>query len=196
MARWLVDFDDTLADLYGTLQTSCNERFGTDYSPSMVTGWDWWREATPKEHGDFVWGDECFNSCEWTLSIPPAPFAVEVTQRLAEMGEQLFVVSDRPQHMWIWLAEWLGKHNIPYAEVYTTNKKNYPRKIDVAEALSLTIAVEDAPHHGTEMPASGLFDMVYLIDKPYNRDVPLHDRLDRVQNWEELLDVYLWGNVD
>jgi hypothetical protein len=42
------------------------------------------------------------------------------------------------------------------------------------------------------MPASGLFDRVFLMDKIYNRKVPRHAALQRVENWEELLDQYIW----
>jgi uncharacterized HAD superfamily protein len=154
----------------------------------MIEDWEFWR-AQPKEHGDYVWGEECFLSRDWTLRVPPVANAEDAVWELYDHGQDLFVVSDRLPHMKEWIEAWLNRNDFPPMQVTTTSKKEPGnRKIDAARRLGLTKVVEDAPHHTTEMPASGLFDQVYVIDKPYNQQVPQHERLHRVFDWWEVCD--------
>ena len=181
----LVDFDSVIADLGFAQIASANDRFGTHYTKEDINHWHWWTEDTTPEIAEYVWGKRCFGSLRWTLNVPPMPFAIHAMRKLLAAGNELYVVSDRQPHMDWWLKAYLAEFDLEHVPVIISNSKTLP-KIQVARDLGLQIAIDDAPHNVTAFADSALFERVYVLDQPWNRDV-VDDRIERVYTWIDFL---------
>ena len=184
--RIMLDFDSTTGELDGHMRASVNAKFGTNYQQEDITSWSWW-DNRPQEQGEYVWGPECFQNKEWTLAMPPVEGAIESVTELLDDGHTIALVSDRPPHMGLWLKDWLRQHRLPIP-VHTTSRSKGPTKLEVIRKLGLQIVIEDAPHHAIEMSASPDVEGVFMLDKPWNRDVVTNQKLGRCSDWNHVMD--------
>jgi hypothetical protein len=88
-----------------------------------------------------------------------------------------------------WLAAWFKQHDL-YLPIVTSDRTSCP-KMEVAAQLGLTTVVEDAPHHASEMDASGKFEVVYLMTQPWNAAVEESGSIVRVRDWTDLVNTEL-----
>ena len=99
-------------------------------------------------------------------------------------GLEPIVVSDRSVFAIRCAREWLILHGLAELNVLATHREHLP-KWRVARDYGMAYAIEDAPHHAIDLAGAGI--PVYLMDKPYNREVIENDLITRVHGgWQEL----------
>lgn len=186
MASWLIDFDSTLNTLDENQVRSVNQKFGCDYKVEDVTSWGFWRSLENRDHADYVWCDETFHSKDWTLNLGIQPDAAEIIKLLHLDDHKLVIVSDRDMNHRPWVVEWLAKHDLTkfISDVIITDKRLFP-KSQVAEALNLTFAIEDAVHNIEGLALVPTMNTVFVMDKPWNR-LPFYPNTKRVHSWKEI----------
>jgi uncharacterized HAD superfamily protein len=176
-----VDFDSTCNQLDVAMCDTVNQKFGTCYSVDQWTSWGFWYEQ-PKEHAEFVWGDEVFMNDEWTLRIPPQQNCIPVLRRMMN-AHNVWIISDRHEHHHETLTTWFGQHGL-FPEIVITDRNLYP-KTQAAQEREITLAIDDAPHN--VLAYSEVIPMVYVYDSPWNRDLEPRNNIVRVHNWTEIL---------
>jgi uncharacterized HAD superfamily protein len=58
-------------------------------------------------------------------------------------------------------------------------------KADICETLHADIMIEDAPTYAADCAQRNIH--VLLYDRPWNRDIPETEIINRVRTWEEVL---------
>lgn len=181
MAKILVDFDSTITQLDTHILTTCNARHGTCYRPDEVAHWDWLAEC---EHAEWLWGAECYGSPTWQATVPANPGAIEGIKAMQAHGLEPVVVSDRAPASGVLMRDWLIRYGLGDLPAILSHREHRP-KAHVAVQHNMAAAIEDAPHHAIAIAHAGI--PVYLLDKPYNRNV-VHDLIVRVSGWPEISD--------
>lgn len=182
MTHWAIDFDSVLADFNGHICLTLQWTFGDTLTVEDINEWNFW---TDHEREYFVWGEDCFYSREWTLSVPPVRGALGALRQLKEQGDHLVVVSDRLHDMQPWLVAWLTQYGHGDIDVVTTNKDI--SKTQIAWDLGLTHAIDDSPHWVDAYAQADFMEQVYVLDYAYNRGVEESDKVHRVQSWQHLI---------
>lgn len=140
-------------------------------------------------HAAHMWGDDVFLSDEFQLTCEPVPHAIEGVHELLARGDSAIVVSDRPQRLLDATQTWLREHDLDLPLIFTRSVHSLSTegmtKSQIAYLYKLRHVVEDAPHHAEWLGNRSYVDQVYLLDKPYNRDVE-HEKVTRVDSWKEI----------
>jgi hypothetical protein len=186
----LIDWDSTTNQFDKHMRETLNEKYGHAWEHEHINSWDFYRDVLDPDQFEWIWGDEAFNSREWTLKIPPHDRAFEALELLKEKGFQPFIVSQREKHHAAWIEEWFAQYGYDYP-VFVADKV-INTKAMIARKYNLRIAVEDSPHGAAELVKTMT---VYLIDTPWNQEAT-HPKLRRVASLYEAVDdmVYWYGN--
>jgi 5'(3')-deoxyribonucleotidase len=192
--RWMIDFDDTIADLHGAFIRCTNERFGTAYTMRDVTSWNHFREQ-PKEIGDFIW-TTCYPDADWFLAeVQPLPGAidalVDLITNIDGIADDVKIVTARHPDLTPMAAEWLERH-LPDG-VNVTVISSPKRKALVCRDYDLNVVVEDGPHNLAQMNAYR--QRLFLVDCPWNADVLLA-KVTRVGGLPEAVRIVAQGKED
>ena len=178
----LVDFDSTMNQFDQHLLATVNDRFGLVHEHDDINTWDFLNFTEQPEVGQWAWGPEVYNNYHWTLTIPPMPGAKEAMRDLKKAGHQVRIVTARKNTQQGWIEDWLRTHGFgPFPCSYNEKKSTW------AKRYGYTVAIDDAPHQAKELIEEGVF--VYLVDKPYNRELASvphpHSRIRRVESLAE-----------
>lgn len=128
--------------------------------------------------------------------IPAIAGAREALEKLRAAGFRIAIVTARPHHQYKRVyadtLAWLKDHGIAH-DLLLFNK-------DKAEAIYEHIFparpkwfVEDRSKHALELVGIGV--PVVLMDKLWNRDLPDHPLITRVDGWDEVLEVITEGEI-
>lgn len=182
MNRWVLDFDSVLNDFNAHICNTLMLRYGYEISPSEITEWEFW---DGHKYESAVWGPTMFLNREWTLNIPTKRSALSAIHRLRERGDDMIVVSDRPDMMHEWVAAWLELHGFEDLPLFLTNKVK--TKLEIGAEHGCNIAIDDSPHWLDSYANAPEYKRVYIMDTPYNRFVEESDRMVRVGSWNHLI---------
>lgn len=193
MARWLIDYDSTLADTFAEQIIWLNREFGSVYEYDDFTKWRSEDVVTPEEAA-FLWGEECFLNEDFQRECPPIPGAIDGMNDLLEMGEHLMIVSDRPVQLFDVTREWLDRQGLDMVRLLFTHHKNsmsldstgMMTKYQAAARHQLQYIVEDAPHHAETFANKVWVKQVFLLDKPYNQEIEA-GKIIRVPGWDNII---------
>jgi NTP pyrophosphatase (non-canonical NTP hydrolase) len=122
-----------------------------------------------------------------SLHSTPAPDASLFTQMLKSLGYKVVILSARPytKHKRIFAdtIRWLNRYNIPYDAVYFSDDKC----LDIAKNLPQAIIIEDDPDEVRKLLRLNPTPKVFLLDKPYNRDVEAKGSIVRVKSLIDII---------
>lgn len=173
----VIDIDDVLSDTTTTLLRELNSRHGTDYSvEAMTTQLVWDSFKIPAQHVL-----ELVLSMDFQTLCSPIEGAVEATHRLRDQGYEVWLVTARPtmfkENTEAWLARWgFAYDHLEMNQGGTAKAGCLPR--------NAAIAFED--HAETAFALAERAGVVYLFNKPWNRDAVLPGNVRRVGNWDEV----------
>lgn len=167
-----LDFDGTIADITWAKQQYAREAFGVEL-PAEATWGAAGREVLGEErYAELV---EAVHGTSLSVEMPPMPGAVETMRRLGEQHE-LYVVTARLDHEAELALEWLERHGLRVDGFFHTCRGS---KAVHCIDLGLSVHLDDSPvvleDLGDTLPA--------LIDAPYNRTLPRHERIRTVEHW-------------
>lgn len=178
-------------DFHTGVFAKINERFGTSYDISQAVTWDF-SEMMPQDHCEFLWGSECFHCPELQAGLEPVPGALKAIHTMLGVGEELVIVSDRPETLFEPTCLWLSEHGLGQLPVVFTNRSSYP-KVKAAQELELQFVVEDSPHNATDLCRAYFIEHTYLLNMPYNQAVDDKDNLTRVRGWTDVSLLHAWN---
>ncbi len=151
MSKLIVDFDSTLFPLLDALA----DRRGDGLSYEACHTWD---TLTDWEGGV----DNMLHSFEKVmgasmLNYKPFPYAAAMCRALWSEGVNIYVVTDRPDHLTNYCYEWLNAHDIPFSQFLG----NTPYKVYLAEEMGAIGMVDDKPEtirvaHRHDLPITSL----------------------------------------
>ena len=193
----LLDYDATTADSFAAQVRRVNEEFGTDYTLSMFTSWRS-EDLLTEEEADFMWGHRCFLNEDFQAALPPVDGAIETIRNLLDEGFEFIIASDRPDSLYNVTRSWLNEHGLQDIHLIFTHHKqslNTPvrkkpslTKLEVIEQYGCTMAIDDAPHHATAFANLDIMQEIFLLDMPYNQQVPHHKKIFRCLDWQKVYD--------
>jgi uncharacterized HAD superfamily protein len=174
-----LDLDGVLCDLGPCVAARIADRFGVATHPSSWRTYDLraLRLGVP-ERSLNAFLDEVFDDPELYAEGALHDGATYGVRQLLDAGWRLVGVTARPVHLAAVTRAWLRHHGLDLATVHHTPVGT---KAAVARRIGAVAAVEDNP-----MEAELLADVCesWLLDRPYNRDYPLH-RARRLQSWDD-----------
>lgn len=166
------DLDGVLNDPLGPLMDWINMAFGCDIDQIDVTDWDNVLNVVRNQSGTMV-SDEAWNACRrgfWTSNkvLADLPVMLPMLTALARvrgMAKSLHIVTERGDETLGMTRAWLDGHGVPYDRIaLRRDKAAYCRE------QRIRYIVEDDPEIALSCHNVGVG--VFLIDQPYNRNVP------------------------
>ncbi|MCK9486617.1 MAG: hypothetical protein M0R73_07940 [Dehalococcoidia bacterium] len=130
-----IDFDDTLCDFGGMLQTETLRRWEVDLGALRAAG------SRPEDRLGKDWSKLVLELLETDLGLqmPVKPGAAEVTARLAERHE-LVILTARHDHESVLARQWIEANHLPIQDFHFTSRGP---KHEVARALGLRVHLDD-----------------------------------------------------
>jgi len=183
LANFVERFSELMVDV------SRDNRFppGYWYDPDFPPTWDWAeRYGYQAEQIDQAWSLVKQSSHFWR-TLPPLPAGVWALDRLP-LGSRIYFISSRRGSTALgqtqsWIRQHLGRR-LQYHEwsVLITHNKGA-----AALATELDFYIDDYHRNVNQVVRMGSRAQVHLLDKPYNRDVPVDTRVFRVYSVEAAL---------
>lgn len=134
-----IDLDGVVADFNAGWMRLYNEEHAADLTSDMVTGWDGLHELTHFEDMREFW--RWARTSEERQSIfrhlDPYPGAVETIRRLNKAGNDIVIITAKPEWAIHDTFEWLADHRIPTREVHVTHDK---------WTVACDVYLDDSPH--------------------------------------------------
>ncbi len=183
-----LDCDDVLADTTIALAAEYNRRYGTALTAADLTPEpDKWKILIGEEGVQRCW--DIFAEEGVAFNLQPINGAVNGVQKLCRWGTELYVVTNRiilRQGLTEeWLERWFGK---AIKSIFYTSSKGYdgrPTKGDLCRREGIDRFVEDVDYNIKQLRAAGIQTLVY--DQPWNREVREDVLIERVHNWDEIV---------
>ncbi|SEF87837.1 hypothetical protein SAMN05660865_01240 [Caloramator fervidus] len=116
------------------------------------------------------------------FTAKPRKGAVDVLNKLSKNHNIYYVSARHPKLMDITKA-WLDINNMPKGNIYLLGSHD---KVQKAKDLNCDVFIEDRYENAVDLAKNGF--KVLLIDCSYNKK-PLIKGIERVYNWEQILDI-------
>ena len=177
-----------------SLNAFCMEEYGLEYQVSDYHIYDFakvWRcsqdESNHKVH-------EFFKSYHFSAGIEVIPGAFEALLRLRSECE-LVVVTSRQHVIQEPTMEWLNTHfpsifeAVHFGNHFALEGKSR-KKSEICHAIGAHVLIDDNPNYAMECAAAGINVLLYDWEHSYpwskTPDGPVHERITRVRDWDEV----------
>lgn len=176
-----LDLDGVLCDLGPSVASRIADRFGVATHPSTWRTYDLrlLRLGVP-ERSLAAFLDEVFDDPALYDEGALHDGATYGVRQLLDAGWRLVGITARPSHLADVTRAWLAHHRLELESVHHTRVGH---KAAVARRVGAVAAIEDNP---VEAELLGAVCQSWLLDRPYNRDYPLH-RARRLQSWDDAI---------
>jgi 5'(3')-deoxyribonucleotidase len=156
-----------------------NNDFGTGFDPAEQTTWEFDDMIAPYHPDPKAYIVEVLADPELFGSLPLILSTKILLTKIRGLFRGLHVVTSRPEVLKDVSRQWLDQYGIPYDKlIFTHDKGKY------CHDQGASYIIEDAPHHAEDCHSYGIG--VFLIDKPYNREVRERGGLWRVKHPMEI----------
>lgn len=180
-----IDIDNVIAQTDVVMRQIIREhtKSRVDFAYEEISAFDYCRcvTATGETLSVEDWDDvhQKFSQSGSILSLNPIAGAQTSLSKLSEVFELCLVTSRRPSAR-PGTAEWLERHNFPkHSLLFIGRGKKHEF---VANAFAV---IEDDAQQAVEF-CKNTTAFVFLLDHPWNRDLPKYDQLIRVTNWDDI----------
>lgn len=177
--RIAVDFDGVLFDHVPYLLRGFRDALGIDLEAEGLRYWDFFQYRAVRER-NLSWNSvrevlqAIDNDCTLHLEPPRDDYARHVMGRWIDAGHEVNVVTAREETARESTELFLSTHDVPHHDLV----------MGASRKVGYDLLVDDAPHNVLMAAAAG--GMAFLMDHPYNRDVPSHRNPLRVHHWREV----------
>ena len=186
-----VDVDDVVSKTTEIYTRIVEEEFGRKVAFEALTTFDL-RVSFQLTENEYRYFFDLIHMPEILLSYTPVDGAVETLSRWAGLGHRIEIVTGRPTSAREVTLEWLARHGVPFDEFLMVDKYNRPgndpaiaiSKEDLA-ARTYDLAVEDSGAMAVFL-AEKMGVPTALIDRPWNRACPSHNRVVRCRSWDDI----------
>jgi uncharacterized HAD superfamily protein len=176
------DIDGTLAERDLAVCTALNAHFGTRYAYQDITspnGKDWIQSKDQEQ-----WYESHRHDPIFLRNLSPYQDAMWALWSLHQGGYRITVASDREAALADVSRHWLDQAGIHYDDIQIGDNE----KLRIAQDASPSNPVvffDDNPERAYDLPGPGRH--LYLLDRPWNQQVPDMPNVKRVKTWPEIL---------
>lgn len=183
-----IDIDGVLTNVEAWQNESAAKYMYEKYNKSIINaeGYDTSEIYGVTKEQDKKWW---FESYEEYMKEPARKYASEVTNKLSEEGNNLYIITARciekdfttmtNESMQAGIKEWLKSNNIKYDEIYFSPED----KTTICKKLKLDMMIEDKK---TNIEEISKIMPVYCFDAKYNRDIAENEKIIRCYNWYDI----------
>lgn len=133
-----IDLDGVVADFNAGWMRRYNDEHQAALTSDMVTGWDGLHELTHFEDMDAFWRwAENEDLASIFRHLDPYPTAIDTIRRLNKAGNDIVIITAKPEWAIHDTFEWLADHRIPTREVHVTHDK---------WSVACDVYLDDSPH--------------------------------------------------
>jgi len=190
-----VDLDGGLVDCIGPLLKWHNHKYRTNFIVDQVLGQDLSRLWGCSEK-EVIRRCNIFYKSKYFRDIKPVPCAQEGIEKLSRKNE-LFAVTARPLSIEKGTLKCVNTY-FPdrFEEIILTDEFSQngsgTNKLDIYSEKRIELVIEDSLINAIDCAVNNID--VILINYPWNKSQKLHDKIKRVENWNELQRKYyrLW----
>ena len=172
-----IDIDATITEAYYWIPWA-NAYFGRSIKPEQVTDYEVHRVLGISEEEYLAFYDRLGEVLHKESSIRPG--AVEVLKQLYSR-HQLHYITARHQQMERVTKEWFHRHDVSGHGLHLLGTHH---KVEKAHELGCDLFIEDRYENAQAIAESGID--VLLMDCFYNQDLPLHEQVKRIDNWQDV----------
>lgn len=174
-----IDIDATITEAYYWIPWA-NAYFGKHLKPEDVIDYEIHRVLGISEEEYLALYDRYGEMLHRESLIRPG--AAEVLRRIFAKHQLHYITARHPQMDRV-TVEWLSRHDIPGHGLHLLGSHH---KVEKAHELGCQLFIEDRYENAQSIAESGID--VLLMDCYYNRDLPLHQRVHRIFNWQDVED--------
>ncbi|MFS0674824.1 5' nucleotidase, NT5C type [Ornithinibacillus sp. 179-J 7C1 HS] len=132
------------------------------------------------EEGSNMWNSSLEDI--YYTDCPPYKGAVEVLNKLVQLGHEIFYITARPKNHGERTKDWMKKQGFPVIDDHFFYGMQDHEKIHIIKDLQLNYYVDDKPDILDTLTNEPI--ELYLRDQPYNQDVTFN----RILDWEEFME--------
>jgi 5'(3')-deoxyribonucleotidase len=153
-----LDLDGVIVDFGKLWMDKWNAEFGTDYTPDMVTHWEWRKgQADLQKESFWKWAER---AQLWKGDVPTYPGQLEAARKLHKRYE-VVILSSKPEWARDYVNDWLRGSGIKPTGVIYTGPKNKAQ-------FAMDAYVDDAPHNLRDFMYQQAFSKVYRMVRKWN----------------------------
>src|SRR3989339_742960 len=192
MTRIYIDFDDVICRTAEIILELANQKFGIDCAFDDITDFNL--------QTSFNLSDQQFKNLIDLIHEPevlgdmrPVDGAISAMTELKKRGCELAIMTGRPPSTRASSLAWLKHYGVPYDSIAFVDK--YARflynehdeggvTLDELKQMSFDIAIEDSASMACFL-AVEMNVPVFLHDRPWNRSLAPHPKIQRCRDWME-----------
>jgi len=186
-----VDLDDVLCDTARGLLNLLGREYGKHVAYDDLTSFDL-TVSLGIRGAEFEQFFSLAHHPDELMGYGPIPGAVAALDSWSQKGLTIAIVTGRPEAAREASLEWLARHSVAYDRFYLVDKygrgnpgSNGVLSMEALSAMDFSLAVEDAPEMALHL-AGRMQTPVALMDRPWNRGLPVQAGITRVTSWEEI----------
>jgi uncharacterized HAD superfamily protein len=182
-----IDLDEVLNNDIDQVIAYHNNLYHTELKREDFFSYNFW-EVWGGSKAEAVEKILAFYKTDFFKNIKPVPEAIELMKSLKERGDELYVVTGRPDEIVSETKDWIERYfpNM-FTDIYNTNHFsliNQPKtKSEICNMLSIKAIIDDNKDHALDCAEAGI--KVFLLDCPWNKEVS-HSNITRVYNLSEI----------
>lgn len=178
---YIFDIDGVISNIYDTMASDISDRLHKCVKSSDFVRYDFWKDFSFNSHSDFL--DYIVSRGVLSRGVPYKN-TINHLQKLSSEGHKIHYVTARsfhPDAIRITKA-WLSMYGAPIDGVHISSES----KVDVFKTITEEIDyfVDDCPKNVIEAVEYKRFKKVYLLDRPWNKDV--HGEFFRIKHINEM----------
>lgn len=186
-----VDLDDVLVDTCSAIIRFHNDTYGTNLTKDKFYSWrlgDLWG-VTNEEANKRV--REFYNS-PYFKNMEPVVGSIDAVTTLKQSNELIVVTSRLNQSVELtkgWMDFYFRNkfQGIYFAKNFYAQDKKDKSKSEICLDLGVEFLIEDSLDYAVQCAEKGI--EVLLYDAPWNQYEKLPERIRRVNNWKEIVDI-------
>ncbi len=175
----IVDLDDVIASFCPSLINFLNQLYDANLTMEKIRGWNIWEYGNLTRE-QYVEGVRSFKEAGLFRKLPLVRGAKEALVSLKRKN-LLWIVTYRSEEIKEDTLEWLSENSIPYDGIFFTESKP---KFEICKILNPDFAIDDSPN---SLDLSEICRLL-LFDRPWNQDLTTCPNIERVYNWQEILE--------
>lgn len=184
-----IDIDNVISDTFSSYLEKFNRKFNTRISYEELSDFYYFEKYSGVDKKKVeIFIEKITRDYGYHFSLKPYEEAIRVIKKWMRESVSIHYITLRPSYMKKVTLDWLKKHRFfgknATLDLYDdsisyTSDADYKKKI--SEKIGIDFLIEDAWEIATEFKIP-----VFLLDRPWNRNVNLPKNIKRVHDWQEI----------
>ncbi|MEI6498337.1 MAG: hypothetical protein WCO23_00030 [bacterium] len=183
-----VDLDDVLGEFMPRMLAFHNEKYGTKFGNRDVGHVHALFELISDTEEEAIAKMELFYKSDYFSDLPPVKGAKENLRKIKDAGHKLVCITGRPSHLKDLTVGWIKEHfEDIIEEVHFADSVVHAHgwsKGEMCKRLGIHHHIDDFLAFAQNCAENGI--SVFLLDRPWNRNVELDINIKRVFSWDEI----------